>query len=89
MNGSAACYCRREGGYPVPTIASVVAPLQISIAGAPNTFQVEWLDDTGAGRLLGSIKHYAKHLGVPEDIIREAARAPSQSVSFYTVGGNH
>ena len=71
------------------TIASVVAPLQACIAGAPNTFRVEWLDDTGAGRHLSSIKHYQKHFGIDADIIKEAAHEPSQALSFYTGGGDN
>ena len=62
--------------------------MQSHIVGAPNTFEVELIDDTGAGRHLSSIKHYVKHLGVQEDVIREAARTPSQAVSFYTGGDN-
>ena len=64
------------------TIASVVPPLHTCVEGAPNIYRVELLDDTGAGRHLGSIKQ------VPEGCIKQFATKPCRAMSFYTGGGD-
>ena len=58
------------------------------MTGDPSALKVEWIDDTGAGRHLGSIKHYVKHFGIDKNTVLSAADKPSQKVSFYTGGGD-
>ena len=70
------------------TLATFAAPVQQCLSGDPSAIKVEWIDDSGAGRHLGSIKHYVKHFGIDEDVIKNAAQPPSQAVSFYTGGGD-
>ena len=48
---------------------------------------VQWIDDTGAGRHLSSIKHICEYFGVAPGLVRKWAHAPSEDISFYTGGG--
>jgi hypothetical protein len=70
------------------TLATFAAPLQQCVTGDPSAIKVEWIDDSGAGRHLGSVKHYVNHFGIDKDTIKSAAYPPSQKVWFYTGGGD-
>ena len=70
------------------TLATFAAPVQQCLSGDPSAIKVEWIDDSGAGRHLGSVKHYVKHFGIDENVITNAAHKPSREVSFYTGGGD-
>ena len=52
------------------------------------SFLVEWIDDTGAGRHLSSIKHIARYFGISPEVVLKWAHAPSEDISFYTGGGS-
>jgi len=54
-------------------------PSSVSIA-------VEWIDDTGAGRHLSSIKHICKHFAVTPEVVHKWSHFPSENLSFVTGG---
>ena len=52
------------------------------------TFEVEWVDDSGAGRHLGSAKDLIRQ-GIPEQLVKEFSQRTSSPVEFSTGGGDH
>jgi len=68
--------------------AMPVRPLRSKKEARSGSFAVEWIDDTGAGRHLSSIKHIARYFGISPEIVLKWAHAPSEDISFYTGGGS-
>jgi len=63
-------------------------PFPATKEACSGSIALEWIDDTGAGRHLSSIKHIARYFGVSPETVLKWAHAPSENISFYTGGGS-
>jgi len=63
-------------------------PLPATKDACSGSIAVEWIDDTGAGRHLSSVKHIARYFGVSPETVLKCAHEPSEEISFYTGGGS-
>ena len=63
-------------------------PLPLRKEACSDNIACEWIDDTGAGRHLSSIKHIARYFGVSPETVLKWAHNPSEDISFYTGGGS-
>jgi hypothetical protein len=73
-----------RGWFPrvLTTLAALTAPLQNLVPALPGQLKVEWVDDTGAGRHLGSIKHYQNTFGLDAGEAHKYAHSPYRKVVF-------
>ena len=78
---------RTRGWMPriIASLATIASPFEQPFD--PSLLQVEWIDDTGAGRHLGSLKYYDKHLGISKHDLLPYTHQPSELVNFSTGGG--
>lgn len=71
----------------VPKVVKLAATVS-ALVNKPQTFELEWVDDSGAGRHLGSAKDLIRQ-GIPEHLVKEFSQLASSPVDFSTGGGDH
>ena len=53
---------------------------------SPKTYEIEWVDDSGAGRHIGSAEGLIRQ-GIPEHLITKFTQPTSDAITFATGGG--